>query len=75
MRTITTTVHALHRLNNSVNGNPRYDIHTSDGVFRTQSDAAFVYGIGNDGGPAGKRCVLSLTRAGRVWNLQVTDHE
>lgn len=58
----------LERLNNSVNGNPRYRVHFTDGTSAlTQSDAAVSYGIGN---PEfrGVPVEFKLSRAGRIWD-------
>jgi len=49
---MTYTIHKLERKNNSVNGNPKYEVYYSDenGNFdhaTTKSDASFCYGITN----------------------------
>lgn len=42
----TAKITRLKRLNNSVNGNPRYDVGFDNGAtYRTSSDHSFVYGI------------------------------
>ena len=42
------TITHIERLNNSVNGNPRFEITFSDGsTHRTQSDASISYSITN----------------------------
>ena len=62
------------RLPLSVNGNPRFRLGTADGSYVTQSDASCSYDVENitrripEGGSV--RVVLSLTRAGRVWNIE-----
>lgn len=69
--TVSVIVYRLERLNNSVNGNPRYRIITDEGMFITSSDYGFVYGI--EDGWRGRNCrtaVLTLTRAGRVQDLK-----
>jgi len=38
----------VQRLNNSVNGNPRYRFHTKNGVVTTPSDALWVYSFSTD---------------------------
>ena len=44
----TSQIIGLRRLNNSVNGNPRFNITFANGVnANSQSDAAFCYGIEN----------------------------
>ena len=68
----TTYLHRIERLRHSVNGNPRARFHTSDGVFTSSSDAAFMYGVENDR-PVGKRVTLTLTRAGRVRDLKLVN--
>lgn len=73
-------IRAITRKNNSVNGNPTYVLHTSEGDYRTQSDAALGYGIENytnsrfpdthvigDDVPA---VTLVATPTGRVWGIE-----
>ena len=74
---IHTTLYGHMRLRNSVNGNPRFDLFTADGRFRTQSDAACNYEVENitrstDRYPNDKQAdvILKLTRADRVWDIQ-----
>ena len=38
-------IKAVKRLNNSLNGNPKYEFHTNEGVITTPSDAGWVYGF------------------------------
>lgn len=66
----TVTLHELERIGNTVNGNPRYRLHTDEGTFLTQSDAGVVFGITNDK-PVGKRVRLTMTPARRVWDMAV----
>lgn len=68
------------RLNNSVNGNPRFTLHTVDhGNYTTQSDSGVGYEIGNyfnrasDAAPVA--VTLKLTRANRVWDITTEDVE
>jgi hypothetical protein len=72
--TVATDLFSATRLTNSTNGNPRFDLHTSDGTFRTQSDASCSYDIANilRTIPRGETIpvTLSLTPAGRVWNIE-----
>lgn len=72
--TIRTDLFNATRRNNSVNGNPRYDLHTSDGTFTTQSDGACAYDVDNiiRTIPHGETIPVTLhtTRAGRVWNIE-----
>jgi hypothetical protein len=59
-------IESLERLNNSVNGNPRYRVHFTDGtVADTQSDASLNYGITN---PEYRDVPLrvTFTRAGKI---------
>lgn len=73
-RKIETTVWHLERINNSVNGNPRYKVGTEDGVFITSSDHAFVWAINNGWRDKTSRPArLTLTRAGRIEGLEYTD--
>lgn len=73
-QTIATDLFSATRRNNSVNGNPRFDLHTSDGTFTTQSDAACSYDVDNITRtiPRGETIpvVLHTTPAGRVWNIE-----
>lgn len=77
MSEIVTTLYAAGRLNNSVNGNPRFDLYTSHGRIRISSDAAVGYEVTNytnridpDNPP---KVVLSLTRAGRFYAIRYAD--
>jgi hypothetical protein len=71
---VETIVYALHRLNNSVNGNPRYRVQTSNGPFITSSDHSFVIGLLNDWRDKQSRpAVLTLTRSGLIEDLEYTD--
>jgi len=69
-----TDLYYAERLPSSRNGNPRFRLATADGPFVTQSDASCSYEVTNytNGIPHGGslRVVLSLTRAGRVWNIE-----
>ena len=69
-----TSLHGARRLKNSVNGNPRFDLATSDGVFTTQSDAAISYEIENMvhriDSPEGLTVEMYLTKSGRVWDIK-----
>jgi hypothetical protein len=72
-RQITTTLKGAVRLNNTVNGNPRFDLITADGDFMISSDSACSYDVENFVGRirhGEDRVTLSLTRAGRVWNIK-----
>jgi len=71
----TATLHGVTRKNNSTNANPTWELHTSEGSYRTQTDAAIGYEVANHtGGPGswiGKRVTFTATKAGRVfaWRL------
>jgi len=41
-------VTGVKRLNNSVNGNPKYKFYTDEGVVTTPSDAMWVYAFSTD---------------------------
>lgn len=75
--TIETDLFSATRQGCSVNGNPRFDLHTSDGTFRTMSDASCSYDVDNITRtiPRGETIpvTLSLTPAGRVWNIERRD--
>ena len=80
-QTITATLNAVTRLNNSVNGNPTWMLHTSEGDLRTSSDASIGYEIGNHSGRPehssrswiGKRVQFRTTRARRVFSWKLAD--
>ena len=40
---ITTKITGVKRLNNSENGNPKYEIHTEEGVVTTPTDSMIAY--------------------------------
>ena len=59
----------LERLNSSVNGNPRFRVHFTDGSSaETQSDAAVSYGLENREN-FDTDVDVTFTRAGRVSYL------
>lgn len=62
------------RLNSSTNGNPRFRLVTMEGDYVTQSDSACSYDVENIVRkiPHGESLAvtLSLTPAGRVWNIE-----
>jgi hypothetical protein len=62
-------VTGLKRLNNSVNGNPRYNVTFDNGTNgNTSSDASFCYGIEN---PAMRGAVdVWLTRRGLIEHME-----
>jgi hypothetical protein len=64
------TIDYLTRLNSSVNGNPRFRVHFTDGSSAiTMSDAAFCYGIENREMLAGP-VMVEFTRAGRISDMR-----
>lgn len=74
----------MERRNNSVNGNPKYEIYfqdIEDGEFGhaiTASDYGFCYGITNDIYTLDHprvRAELSFSRAGRITDFKVTEKE
>lgn len=70
----------LERRNNSVNGNPKYEVyyegeHGELAHATTQSDAAFCYGIANDMYTESNPRVmatLQFSKSGRITDLTVT---
>lgn len=63
-------VYSVENGNVSYYGNPSKILYTSEGTFKTQVNANFVYGIDNNGGLGGHKVELSLTPAGRVTNAR-----
>lgn len=62
-------VSSLERLNNSVNGNPRYRVTFTDGTSAvTQSDASFCYGITNP--DMRGELEVTYTRAGKIADMR-----
>lgn len=45
--TLTGELHLIERLNNSINGNPRYMLRIDDTVFYTKPDCSYGYSITN----------------------------
>jgi hypothetical protein len=73
--TVTTTLLYADRLKNSVNGNPRFRLHTSDGSFQTMSDASSAYDVESilshrRSAPLGVLVRLTLTPARRVRDIE-----
>jgi hypothetical protein len=64
-----TNLQWVSRLRSSTNGNPRFELHTDDGTYITQSDAACNYEVENIARHCPVKVELSLTRASRVWNI------
>lgn len=70
---ITVQVIGYTQRNGSVNGNPRFILHTLEhGDFTTQSDGGCNYEVRNDFNRASESapvaCTLHTTRAGYVFN-------
>lgn len=62
------------RLNNSVNGNPRFTLHTVEhGNFQTQSDSSVGYDVsnvfGSTAGPGPVAVELEMTPANKVFGI------
>lgn len=60
------------------NGNPRYEIHTSEGTYTMATDASLGYSIGNyTGGPDSlidQEVVLTFTKTGnKVYDIRKAD--
>lgn len=61
------TIDRLERLNNSVNGNPRYRVYFTDGSFAvTSSDAACSYDLPNIMRHTEPEVTITWTKAGRI---------
>lgn len=73
-QTFTAIFEGATRRNGSVNGNPTWTLHTSEGDYRTQSDAALGYEVSNHThsrhGLVGQLVTFTATLAGRVWNME-----
>jgi hypothetical protein len=68
------TIHRIDRLNNSVNGNPRFRLMFADASEAiTSSDAAINYEIGNPGYRVGSTVALTFTKAGRIAYMNTLD--
>lgn len=67
----TITVIGVERLNNSVNGNPRYKVNAIEGEFVTQSDSGHVYGFEYYKLERGDIINVDLTKAGRIANAKL----
>lgn len=60
----------IERLNNSVNGNPRFTFCLNgEEVVQSMSDASFCYAVGNPGMRAGDTVVIERTRSGRIRHM------
>jgi hypothetical protein len=69
-QTFDVVIDSVTRLNNSVNGNPTYLLHTVGGAtFRTQSDSSVSYEINNSQW-LGVPVRISTTKALRVFAIE-----
>jgi hypothetical protein len=72
---ITATLHGATRKGASVNGNPTWILHTSEGDLVTQSDATIGYEVDNHTRRSdswiGREVVFTATPARRVWNWRL----
>lgn len=68
---VTVTLEYTTTLNVSRYGNPRYRLHTSNGPYTTQTDAAVNYSVTNY--KQGREVVLTLTANGRVVGMRYPD--
>jgi hypothetical protein len=60
-------IQSYERRNSSVNGNPRYRFHFTDGTTHDgMSDAGWAYAVGNPGMREGSTVDIELTRAGNI---------
>ena len=67
----TKTIGWYERRPSSVNGNPRYRFHFTDGsTHDSMSDAAFAYAVGNPELREGSTVALELTRAGNIRTMR-----
>ena len=72
-RELTTVLYRVTRLNYTVNGNPRFILHTADGEFTISGDSACAYDVENIASRVkdGRTLLvdLALTRAGRFFDI------
>lgn len=75
MRTVTLYISEIKRLNNSINGNPRYRLYYGEGrsnYYTTKTDASVNYDIWE--GLVGKHVRLAIER-NRVVDLSVIEDD
>jgi len=73
MAQITATIVGWKRLNNSVNGGPKFRVQFDNmaGGLVSQSDAAWCHGFGvNEGLRTGDKVTITLTPAGRISHMK-----
>lgn len=63
-------IESVKRLNNTVYGNPMYEVMTGLGKFKTAGNAGYVYGI-NWNNIEGKKALIELGSRGTIINLEV----
>jgi hypothetical protein len=66
------------RLKNSVNGNPRYDVHFTNGErYRTESDGSVNYDIPNltMSKDKGRPVTVKLTRRGQIQAIDFNEEK
>lgn len=80
--TFVATFHGATRKGHSVNGNPTWILHTSEGDYVTQSDGQIGYDVTNhtnsqleDDYFVGKRVEFTATKSGRVWDWKLATDE
>lgn len=74
MSKIKVHVYSYKSINNSASGNPRFELNTDNGRYRTGPDHAFNYDIRNwdrAGKLTGRSVVLDLTRNGVVQGIEL----
>lgn len=70
------TISRIERLNNSVNGCPRFRFHFDDATSANlQSDSSFAYEVGNPGFREGDAVKVSFSRAGTVEYMRTISEE
>lgn len=68
---ITTHLIFAHRLENSRNGNPRYDVATADGTYRTASNSAAGYVLSS--GMMDRPVTLTLNPRKQIVKVELQD--
>lgn len=70
--TVSTDLLSATRLGSTINGNPTWMLHTTDGDYRVSNDSSVSYDVNNlipRRGETAAQVTLHLTRAGRVWKI------
>ena len=68
--TLAVIIYKVESGNVSYFGNPSKILTTSRGIFKTMSNAGFVYGMGYNDSYEGQKVELTLTPAGRVTDIR-----